>query len=58
MWMSALAYPELEGWDLRQRLKDRYLEMYGHSPSDEEVDQIMQLATNAESRGYVERFGR
>jgi iron complex transport system substrate-binding protein len=58
MWMSMLAYPELEDWDLRQRLKDRYLELYGHSPSDEDVDQIMQLATNADSRNYVEKFGR
>ena len=58
MWMCMLAYPELEDWDLRQRLKDRYLELYGHSPSDEDVDQIMQLATNADSRNYLERFGR
>ena len=58
MWMSMLAYPELEDWDLRQRLKDRYVELYNHSPSDEDVDQILQLATNAHSRDYLERFGR
>ena len=58
MWMSMLAYPELEDWDLRQRLKDRYVELYGQSPSDEEVDQIMQLAVNAEGRDYLDKFAR
>ena len=32
--------------------------MYGHSPSDDDVDQIIQLATNAHSRDYLKRFGR
>ena len=58
MWMTMLAYPELGDWDLRQSVKDKYVEMYGHSPSDDDVDKIMQLATNAESRDYLEKFGR
>jgi len=58
MWMTMMAYPELQDWDLRQAVEDKYAEMYGQSPSDEEVDQIMQLATNAESRNYLEKFGR
>ena len=58
MWMSMLAYPELADWDFRQRLKDRYVELYGHSPSDDDVDQIIQLAANAHSRDYLKRFGR
>jgi iron complex transport system substrate-binding protein len=58
MWMTMLAYPELRGWDLRQILKEKYAEMYGHSPSDDDVDKIMQLATNADSKYYVEKFAK
>ncbi len=58
MWMTMLAYPELEDWDLRRTVANKYVEMYGQRPSDADVDQIMQLATNGESRNYLKKFGR
>jgi iron complex transport system substrate-binding protein len=58
MWMAMLAYPELRDWDLRQSLKEKYVDLYGHSPSDEDVDSIMQLEINADGKHYLDKFGK
>ncbi len=58
MWLTMLAYPELRDWDLRQILKEKYTEMYDQSPSDLDVDKIMLLANNADSKYYVEKFAK
>ena len=58
MWMAMLAYPELFDWDVRATIKDKYVVMYGQSPTDDDVDTILHWAANAESAHYREMFGR
>ncbi len=58
MWMAMLAYPDRFHWDLRATIKEKYVELYGHSPSDADVDSVIHWAANADSAHYREMFGK
>jgi iron complex transport system substrate-binding protein len=58
MWMAMLAYPELFDWDMRTQIGEKYAEMYGQSPSEDEVDTLLHFAANADSAHYQDMFGQ
>ena len=58
MWMTMLAYPKLWEWDLRRSIKEGYLLLYGVSIDEDQVDNLLQMAANGSSRGYLAMFAR
>jgi iron complex transport system substrate-binding protein len=58
MWMAMLAYPELFDWDMRALVREKYVEMYGQSPSEDAVDILLHFAANADSTHYRGMFGQ
>jgi iron complex transport system substrate-binding protein len=57
MWMTMLAYPELYHRDVRGSIREKYAALYGKSPSEADLDTIVQMAANGGSRHYREMFG-
>jgi iron complex transport system substrate-binding protein len=58
MWMTMLAYPELYDWDLRAKVREKYNEIYGKTVSDDDIDNIIQMAVNGDSKHYHEMFDK
>ena len=58
MWMAKLAYPKLFDWDVRALISEKYGEMFGQRPSEDEVDTLLHFAANADSTHYREMFGQ
>lgn len=56
MWMTTLAYPELYRWDVRKSIREKYVALYGKSPSEPDLDSIIQMPVNGRSKYYHEMF--
>lgn len=55
MWYAEVLHPDAFDFDLRAEIEEWYPKLYGHSPTDQQIDQILQLDMNRESAGY-DRF--
>ncbi|ATQ71000.1 hypothetical protein CQW49_23980 (plasmid) [Methylosinus trichosporium OB3b] len=56
-WLARVLHPEIEDDDLRAGIRRTYAEIYGYSPNDDDLDELLALAANARSAGY-QRFER
>ncbi|MBU3890322.1 ABC transporter substrate-binding protein [Methylosinus sporium] len=55
MWLADILYPGAFHFDLRAEIARAYRLLYGFSPSDSDMDEILRIRTNGDARHY-ERF--
>jgi iron complex transport system substrate-binding protein len=52
MWYAEVLHPDAFNFDIRAEIKEWYPKLYGHTPSEEQIDQILQMDMNSGSAGY------
>jgi iron complex transport system substrate-binding protein len=52
MWMSMIFYPDQFDWPLRPIIDDKYQEIYGQTPTADEIDGILRVSMNGDSAHY------
>lgn len=52
MWYAEVLHPEVFDFDLRAEIKEWYPKLWGHTPTEEQIDQILQIDMNGGSAGY------
>lgn len=55
MWLADLLYPELFHYDLRAEIVGAYRLLYGRTPSQADLDDVLRLSINGDAR-YYDRF--
>jgi iron complex transport system substrate-binding protein len=55
MWFAEVLHPDVFNFDVRAEVKKWYPKLYGHTPSEEQIDKILQMDVNNGTAGY-ERF--
>jgi iron complex transport system substrate-binding protein len=55
MWYTEILHPDVFNFDIRAEIKEWYPKLYGHTPSEEQIDKILRMDMNSGSAGY-ERF--
>lgn len=53
MWMANLLYPDHFDFDLRAEILEWYPMLYGHAPTEAQIDAILEFDINAESANYA-----
>lgn len=54
-WLAVLAFPDVYDFDLRADIREAYQVLYTHTPTEAQIDQILQSDLNSEAATY-ERF--
>ncbi len=57
-WMTMLAYPEMDHWDMRKTIREKYAALYGKTPSEPDIDSIIQMAANGGGKYYHAMFDK
>ena len=57
-WLQTLFHPETRLPPLREKMIDSYRQFYGRAVNDEDIDRVLKMIENGESRHYREKFGR
>ncbi|MDR1367539.1 MAG: ABC transporter substrate-binding protein, partial [Candidatus Accumulibacter sp.] len=57
-WLLALFHPDARLPSLREKMTDRYRVFYGRAVTSDDIDLVLRMEENGESRHYRERFGR
>jgi iron complex transport system substrate-binding protein len=57
-WLLALFHPELRLPSLREKMTDSYRIFYGRVVTADDLDHVLRMEENGESRHYREKFGR
>jgi iron complex transport system substrate-binding protein len=52
MWYAEVLHPDVFDFDIRAEIKQWYPKLYGHMPSEEQIDKILQMDMNSGSAGY------
>ena len=52
MWYAEVLHPDIFDFDIRAEIKEWYPKLYGHMPSEEQIDKILQMDMNSGSAGY------
>jgi len=52
MWFAEVLHPDLFDFDIRAEVKDWYPKLYGHTPTEEQIDGILRMTMNAGALGY------
>lgn len=52
MWLADLLHPDRFSFDLRAEVAEWYPKLYGHTPTEAQIDAILQMEMNGESAGY------
>jgi iron complex transport system substrate-binding protein len=52
MWYAEILHPDIFDFDIRTEIKEWYPKLYGHVPSEEQIDKILQMDMNSGSAGY------
>jgi iron complex transport system substrate-binding protein len=52
MWLANLLYPDRFDFDVRGAVAEWYPKLYGHAPTEAQVDGILQMGENGASAGY------
>lgn len=53
MWMANLFYPDSFDFDIRAEIAEWYPKIYGHTPTAEQIDRILELEINGNSANYA-----
>lgn len=56
-WLLTLFHPDLAQPPLRQEILRAYADLYAYHPTSGELDTLLRLSENGESRYYREKFG-
>jgi iron complex transport system substrate-binding protein len=56
-WLLALFHPELRLPSLREKMTDSYRVFYGRVVTADDLDHVLRMEENGESRHYREKFG-
>lgn len=51
-WLSQIAYPNQQHADLRSQISSDYQFLYGHRPSNAQLDRILWMDANSKSANY------
>jgi iron complex transport system substrate-binding protein len=57
-WLQTLFHPEKRASPLREKMTDSYRRFYGHEATADDLDDVLRMAENGESRHYREKFAR
>jgi iron complex transport system substrate-binding protein len=57
-WLLALLHPETRLPSLREKMIDSYRVFYGRTVTADDLDHVLRMRENGESRHYREKFGR
>lgn len=57
-WLLTIFHPEMKTTSLRKEIMGSYRMLYGFTPDSGDIDQILRMADNGESRHYQKKFGR
>lgn len=52
-WFARTLHPELMEGNFRSKIKAAYDMLYGHTPSDEQIDKILRKDMNSKSKNYA-----
>jgi len=53
MWLANILYPELQPFKaLRHSIVETYQEVYGYTPNDTQIDELLHIQQNSSSQGY------
>jgi iron complex transport system substrate-binding protein len=52
MWLADLLHPDRFHFDVRAAIREWYPKLYGHEPTEEQIDAILQMEMNGASPGY------
>ena len=52
MWLANLLYPDHFNFDIRSEITEWYPKIYGHTPTPEQIDAILELEINGTSANY------
>ena len=52
MWLADILYPDRFHFDVRAAIKEWYPKLYGHTPTDEQIDKILHMEMNSASANY------
>lgn len=51
-WLAMNLHPDIAQWPLRQDIVDAYAWIYGQTPTDEQLDGILRIASHQNAAGY------
>lgn len=57
-WLFMLAHPRAKRYDLRGQVASYYRFLYGHEPSDKQLDKVLWMDLNAKSAAYRQFHAR
>ncbi|MDR1463503.1 MAG: ABC transporter substrate-binding protein [Azoarcus sp.] len=57
-WLYGVLHPDRSMPDLRPRISETYLMLYGYRVSEAEIDRILRFDENGQSAHYGKRFGK
>jgi iron complex transport system substrate-binding protein len=57
-WLSMVLHPDRFHWDLRSEIAAGYRWIYGQTPTENDIDEILRMPVNRRSDRYEALFGR
>ena len=57
-WLSMIFHPETEKVQLRDEIRQRYQQLYNYDVNDAQIDGILQMEMNRESKDYLALMGK
>lgn len=51
-WLSMLLQPDVADWPIRDQIVEAYDWIYGHTPTEAQLDGILRVAMNGDAAGY------
>lgn len=51
-WLTMVFHPDRFDWDLRKDIAENYTWIYGHTPTEEQIDGILRMRMNSGASGY------
>ena len=57
-WLAMIFHPEKFTVPLREEIRQRYQQLYGYQVTEDQIDGILQMEMNSESRSYQSLMGK
>jgi iron complex transport system substrate-binding protein len=51
-WLSQILHPEKFQWPMRDLIRSAYVQLYGMTPSNAQIDQLLRMDVNKKAAGY------
>lgn len=56
-WLSQILHPDKFDWPMRELVTKAYIQLYGYTPSQQDMDDLFHMTLNKKASGY-ERFAK